>query len=262
MRRRLMTRKRLAGGIAVCLVLLGIWSFTRFRHTYNDLTREVVRTAAQLPAPAGVYHQIAWLRNEQVALLYEPTDDLFGWNNEIVLLSLETHAWHTLPVPKPSECRVASPKHVQRLPTGNLGFVYSCLVDRGSFDDEFNSLYEWDVEGATLRLLQRYPENFRAGRFAFSPDMSELLQEQPVGSGLNNELYRGRPPERLNPAQPSLPNMEADPQPCLVARRQPHRLQWNRNVRGAGATPCPIRVRLNHGPAVSSLGALYNGARR
>lgn len=203
MRKLLWNRRLLGIGTLVCLVIFGVWILSNFRRTYSDLTREVARNTVRLPTPAGVYHQVAWLTDEQVAILYEPTKGFSGYNKEIVLFSLDTHVWNTLTVPKPSECRVASPQLIQRLPNRNLGFVYSCLVDRGGYDDEFNSLYEWDLEAASPRLLQRYPANFHAGRFAFSPDMLQLIQEQPVGSGMDNELYRGIPPKALEQLFPT-----------------------------------------------------------
>ena len=191
---RLRTHRRLLGVLMLALVtLLPIsWALGGFRRTYRDSTHEMVRSAQPLPTPPGSYYEVAWLAGNQFAFLYEPTEDANDWNDRIWLYSFGTQQWRKLEIPQPSECRVVRPRVLSRLPDGNLGFVYTCVVNlgQGGLRNRIDSLYGWDVQADSLHVLQRYPDDFRAGPFAFAPDMSRLIQEQVVGNGLNNERYR------------------------------------------------------------------------
>jgi dipeptidyl aminopeptidase/acylaminoacyl peptidase len=187
-------RWKLIGTIFVTIAVIVpiTWALGGFRRSFDDITSDVERSAQPLSIPRGSYGAVAWLAGNQLAFVYSPTESSDHWDDHIMLYSLATKQWRQLNIPKPAECRLARPRILERLPNGNLGFIYTCLVDvgHGDLSDEVNSLYMWDIHTERPHLLQRYPTNFRAGPFAFAPDLSELIQERTVGNGLNNQLYR------------------------------------------------------------------------
>lgn len=179
-------------GLGLTLLILAIWTLGDFEHAYRDVTKVALHRTYEIGIPQGDYIGVAWLDDSQIALLYVPAEEGSIWNRQIMLYSLDTKQWNLLEIPRPTECMLGSPQFIRRLPDGNLGFIYRCLVDldHGGVSENVYSLYIWNAQTSDLRILERYPANFRAGPFAFAPTMSEIIQERVVGNGLNNELYR------------------------------------------------------------------------
>ena len=170
------------------LIVLALgWFMSGCRPEFADL-----RSAAQpqaLPVPEGWYSSPAWLSNDELAFVYEPEFLSHPWEDQIVIYTLSTGDWDTLPAPiTPAECErgwLIGP--LDRLPNGNLGVMYECVLKPAGLK---YTLYMWDQRTGSLTVLQLYPDEIAAGGYAFSPDMSQLIQHSAIGAGLNDELYR------------------------------------------------------------------------
>jgi hypothetical protein len=158
---------------------------------FADITDDVMDSAQLLPTPKGSYEwDVAWLEGNQIAFLYAPEPSFRRWERQIVLYTLRTEEWRILQLPKPSQCDWVGGAILERLPNGKLGFVHGCHVYQDNITGEIDTLYMWNDRTDTMQALQRYPEDFHAGAYTLSPDMSDLIQESPVGEGLNNQMYQ------------------------------------------------------------------------
>ena len=173
---------RVSGNAIIrALTLLGIWLLSSCSFGAMDDTRQV----QVLPTPQGSYVAVAWVRPNLLAFLYAPqyADDLKYY--QIFLFATDTQAWRKLPAPHSDVCTREDFTALRRLPNGNLGFIYTCYADHTSA-----SLYQWDDKTPSANVLQTYPRDFHASAYALSPDMSEVIQENDIGPGLTNQLYR------------------------------------------------------------------------
>lgn len=153
--------------------------------SFEDATRTII--PLPLSTPLGSYANVAWLDESRFAFDYAPRPSIDPLDFQITTFDLDTKEWSVLPVPKPSECFSAWSQNLARLPNGSLGFIHRCNLESPG---EYFTLYTWDKETNGLQVLQRYPQPFAAADYTFSPDMSELIQEEAVGPKLENELYR------------------------------------------------------------------------
>lgn len=165
--------------------------------SFVDATQQIIQQP--LEVPEAEYRSVAWLDNEHIAFSYRQED--FGERESarrIGLFTLTTEEWKDIPLPAlPEKCYPAPSgiRHLSRLPNGNLSFIQHCHGNHVSA-----KLYIWEQRADAVREFVTYDSPFRAGRYAFAPDMSELIQEDSGGGGFNNSLYRIKPanePERL-----------------------------------------------------------------
>jgi WD40-like Beta Propeller Repeat len=176
--------------LSMTVIALTGWLLGGARANSVDLTKEVSGKIQTLSIPHGSYLDTAWLGEDKIAFLYASDPNAEIWDYQIFLHKLGTQEWHILSTPHAPECKLVSYAALERLPNFQLGFVSTCLVDHGQSTSEISSLSMWDAHNNSVQVLQRYPEPFTAGPYTFAPAMTELIQEQPVGSGLNNKIYR------------------------------------------------------------------------
>ena len=170
------------------LLLVGLLLVACQAATYTDATN--VATVQQLNVPEAEYRDVAWLDEDTIAFVYRLPEfgDQAG-DFRMAAYSLRTHDWQDISRPElPDNCyhAPAMVKYLNRLPNGNLGYTLQCIDDYGIS----GTLYEWDREANIFHQLQSYDPPFAIGPYAFASDMSQLIQEERVGAGMNNELYR------------------------------------------------------------------------
>lgn len=145
-------------------------------------------TANELDLPPAHYETVAWLNDDEIAFTYRQPDEREG-TTRVALFNVVTGQLEDIILPPQREdCfPVASwINRLSRLSNGNLAYTYFCMENPGGLAGE---LYEWDRENRATNQLIRYPD-FGPGDFSMSPDMTEVLQENPVGAILSNELHR------------------------------------------------------------------------
>lgn len=171
------------------------------RATYKDTTKETRGSAQRLDLPEGIYSGIAWLDEQNLMFLYRPSSATV-WNTQVVLYSLSAHSWHNIQLPKQPGCERTRPSVVRRVSDIDVGIIFHCVTPETSAAGERYSLYVWKSNTQRFHLLHDFPDNFKAGPFSLTSNFTNLIQEESVGSGLNNQLYRvdtDGQPERLFP---------------------------------------------------------------
>jgi len=151
---------------------------------YTDSQAKV--TANKLDLPPAHYESVAWLTANEVALTYRNPEEREG-TTRVALLNLESRRLEDIILPPQEEgCSPVASwiNDLSRLSNGNLVYTFFCID--GGLSGE---LTEWDRESRATSQLIRYP-NFGPGPFSVSPDMTEVLQENPVGGILSNELHQ------------------------------------------------------------------------
>lgn len=157
--------------------------------SYTDATN--VTSVQKLHTPEAEYRDVAWLDVDTMVFVYRLPE--FGDQSgdfRIATYTLNNHKWQDIPRPAlPDNCShaPAMPHDLNLLPNGNLGYTLPCS---NLHDGISGMLYEWDRQADIVRQLQSYDPPFAIDGYAFAPDMSQLIQEESVGDGLNNELYR------------------------------------------------------------------------
>ena len=153
---------------------------------YEDATAKV--TANVLDLPPAYYESVAWLNQGEIAFTYRQPEEREG-TTRVALLNLETGQLEDIILPPQREdCFPAGSwiNRLSRLSTGDLAYTYFCRENPGGLAGELSM---WDRESRVITRLLDYPD-FGPGPFSMSPDMTEVLQENPVGGILANELHR------------------------------------------------------------------------
>src|SRR6266508_2092560 len=182
-----------AMSLIIGLIIVVVWALESTRHDFKDLTQTVAATVRPLPIPSGSYKGVVWFSTNQLIFLYA--------SNPSSLYSLEEHRmfrytigttdWKILKLPQEDLKAEYAPFY--RLSNGKLAFGYSYIdihEHNSIVNPEIAAIYMWDDQTNHFEVLLRYDEGFFNGTFTFSPDMSESILENPVGSGYHNQLYR------------------------------------------------------------------------
>jgi hypothetical protein len=185
---RLLILKPAIKKLGICLIGLSLFCLPGCQaQKFADVTGTI--TSESLVVPEAEYRSVAWLDEDHIAFAYQQEE--FGdrqADRRIGLLTRSTGEWRDIPLPQLPDGCFPTPSGVvnlNHLPDGNLGFVQHCHGNSNSGD-----LYIWDKETDSLQLRQAYGPRFLVRDYTFSPDMSEIIQEDAIGAGLNDELYR------------------------------------------------------------------------
>jgi dipeptidyl aminopeptidase/acylaminoacyl peptidase len=170
-------------------ILLTIWLLVACQANFVDVTETAHYES--LVVPITQYRSVAWLNEDVIAFVYLPEE--FKYSNDsgdltVATFSISTGKWQDLHMlPQPEECYVG-PSHysnLSRLAEGNLGFTYLCEHQGPS-----GMLYTWDRQTDTIVKLQDYSWPFIVSQYTFAPDMSELIQTDASGVGMDETIYR------------------------------------------------------------------------
>lgn len=154
---------------------------------YQDISYTI--SSQPLPVPEGEYTSVAWLDEDHIAFIYRPEELIsqdLGTDFRISLFEISSSKTTTLPhISIPLSCFPPSTiSELTRLPSGSLGFVFRCRSENGTS----GTLYIWDKTANSFVEWQSLAD-FLPRSFSFAPDMSQFVQEDGVGGGLNNELH-------------------------------------------------------------------------
>lgn len=136
----------------------------------------------------GYYIRTAWATPEWLIFQYSPEKDVTSQNNELVAVNVNNEEWRVMPVIKSEGCDINRFGSIRRLPDGQLGFIFECLIKEPSMRRMF-SLYAWEVDTNQIHLKQTYPRYFFATSFSVSPNSFEVVQEE-GGSNPEPKLHR------------------------------------------------------------------------
>lgn len=152
--------------------------------SYQDVINSV--SSEQLLSPEGEYKSVAWLDQDHIAFIYRPmtsTSQEPNDNFRVGVFEISTSTTKELNVlPATLDCYSGQSElsNLSKLPNGSLGFILHCKP--GNY-----SLYIIDPDSEKIKKWQTYPR-FDARSFSFSPDMTQLIQENGSGGGLSEKL--------------------------------------------------------------------------
>ena len=133
-----------------------------------------------LSAPKGEFESVAWLDENHIAFIYRPDINLDFRIGIFEISTRTTSDLLSLNFAPDCDPRGSGFSYLSRLPNGSLGFILHC----GSI--EYN-LYLFNPDSNETIKRQTYL-GFIANSFSFSPDMSQLVQENGIGGGLGEKL--------------------------------------------------------------------------
>lgn len=167
--------------------------------SFTDISHEVKSSNVPLPENQHLYYSSAWLSENTIVFLKELEDKDFNHDylfnpesivvlDEIYSYNVITQEWANVDLGNKLDCHAQDIGYLERLPNNKLGLVQSC---RGSGIDV---ILEFDISTGEIRTLFKNNTSPNVeikwiGSYAFSPDMTELVQEYPIGRYLSNQLY-------------------------------------------------------------------------
>ena len=181
------------------------------KSAFTDVSKDVISSDIALPENEHYYSAI-WLSSNTIIFSKYLTNGDFDpnylfntstnvINNELYSYTLDMQEWKKFELSRYLDCHALDIRNLERLPNNKLGLIQSC---RGL---KLNVIQEFDISSHILQTLFKNTvspntEIKWVGPYAFSPDMTELMQEYPVGSYLSNQLYYiklGEKPQRIVP---------------------------------------------------------------
>src|SRR6266487_1524598 len=160
---------------------------------FSDISNQV-KAKPIIPSEEGSYFYPVWMLNGKILCLDAPAGE-----NYFTLIPLPdipdlrfydtaNNIWGIIPVMPDPNCRRIEFDFLQRLPDQNLGFVESCLLY--NTNEEVRAIREMDVSTGKLKTLIEPSWDIKEmGPFSFSPNMSELIQEDMADHILSNKLF-------------------------------------------------------------------------
>jgi WD40 repeat protein len=140
----------------------------------------------------------AWVSEEYIAFVYDPPYfEGYPQDSRLHLYNMVKNEWNEI---GPSFVTTFSPKNdilyfgmLSRLPNENLGISYVSFGDGNRTGrPKIQGIVEYDLNtGNVIRIVNQFDENVIGvlGGFSYSPDMTELIQEDGTGMLLNTKLY-------------------------------------------------------------------------
>lgn len=145
----------------------------------------------------GQYGSPAWLSDEYIALIYAPPYfEGYPQDSRIHLYNIADNKWSEI---GPSLINNFSPNHdilyfgmLSRLPNENLGISYVSFGDGNRTGrPKIQGIVEYDLSTGSIRIVNQFDDDVIGvlGGFSYSPDMTELIQEDGTGMLLSTKLY-------------------------------------------------------------------------
>jgi hypothetical protein len=169
----------------ICVIFAMLTSCqTRF----SDMSNQQKSTPINF-AEKGFYYSPTWISDNTIVFNYKTSEDPPRYPDIVIpdlrFYNLEKGIWKKIVVKADQNCPWLGFGFLQRLPDNNLGFIRMC-TNNGDMTD---TLQEMDITTAEIKTLMGTEYARSPGQFSFSPDMSELIQENMTGRFLSNQLF-------------------------------------------------------------------------
>src|SRR5258708_1940576 len=140
------------------------------------------------PEENGNYSFPTWVSNNIIVFFYQTnphTNYLDPLKPDLRFYNIEGNKWGKVQLPSDNSCPYLVFDFLQRLPDQNIGYLNRC-TDNGQ---EVRTIREVDISTGKITTLMDSGPLGVAGQFSYSPDMSELVQEDMTGRFLSNKLF-------------------------------------------------------------------------
>ena len=169
-------------GTVIVMLLNGTLGCTT--RLYQDISSSI--SPQPLAVPNGEFESVTWFDENHIAFVYRPDELMPNDMNEdfrIGIFEISTNTVKDLTsLHSTLDCyrKQGRISNLSRLPNGSLGFIFHCASSG-------DGLYLLNLESNEIVKQQTYL-GFTAQSFSFSPDMSQIIQENGNGGGLSEEL--------------------------------------------------------------------------
>jgi hypothetical protein len=131
------------------------------------------------------YGSPVWLSNELIVLLGKRIDAVRTSPTFFLSYNLDLKKWIAIPVSTDSNCQLSGASFPEKLSNHNIGFVDTCITG----GNEIRTIREINISTGEIGLLLNPGIGGVPGKFSFSSDMTELVQEDMTGRFLSNKLF-------------------------------------------------------------------------
>lgn len=173
-------------------LLLLITACQSGKDNYSDISGHIKSTLIAVSKEENYFYPV-WLPDNMISFLSLPAGEnyfSFPQPNQptLQLYDLKETSWGEIPFKPDINCDRTKGYFFQRLPDGKIGFVYGCLrFDSGI---EVRTIRELDIAtGISKILIEPSSDIRRMGPFAFSNNMSEIIEEDMSNHILSNKLF-------------------------------------------------------------------------
>ena len=161
---------------------------TGCQYHFLDLSAQLKQIPVHFPRNE-YFLEPAWLSDKTIAFVETTTPNIFTNRTntpQLGFYDVNAQIWTGLQASSDPNCRSLNFIYLQRLPNKQLGFLETCSTYAGGVS---HTVQEIDTTTGKLQPLIERESIANPGKFTFSPDMSEAVQESTVGPGLSNQIY-------------------------------------------------------------------------
>lgn len=182
---------------SVIQLIIFLLLLTACKADFTDTVSQIKVSKIALPDTEHSYGA-AWItKNIVIVIKYLEQEDfdhdyLFNPKSAVLMAELysyntDTENWTKIPWAANPSCHIGGIGGQQRLPNGKIGLVFSCLASNTA------TIHAFDVSMKNGKISldnEEIPKQIISSEwtYAYSPDMTELIQED-AGGGLTNRLY-------------------------------------------------------------------------
>ena len=156
---------------------------------YLDVSRQTKIIQITIPEEGYYVGSPVWLFDAIVVFRFTPITEA---SNPVRLVpdlrlhNISQNEWEKIPVETGDDCHSLTFSFLQRLPNHQLGFYKTCIYDNGG---SVSKLQQMNIITSETQTLLDQDLSINEGQFSFSPDLSELVQEDMTGRFLSNKIY-------------------------------------------------------------------------
>ncbi len=150
---------------------------------FNDISNQTTYTTLTSIQESFTVTSSIWLSTDEIVFAIEDSDRQNP--NPFLIYNIEKQTWNQLTIPANPICQVNGFGFLESLPNGNIGYINTC-IENGSTR---KSIEEINLSTGETKKLSGIESIKVAGKFTFSTDMSEMVQEDMTGRFLSNKLY-------------------------------------------------------------------------
>ena len=156
---------------------------TACQSRFLDHSRQQPSTSIDPPKDTYVFSSAVWLSDEIIVFALDDSDRTMP--NPFLIYNMGSQTWERLNVSSNPNCQAAGFGFLERLPNGNVGYVNTCIAN----GLETRTIDEINISSGQIQTLLDSGLIRVAGKFAFSPDMTELVQEDMISRFLSNKVF-------------------------------------------------------------------------
>ena len=187
---KILTKQSMAKAIRAlycCLILTGTTACLFFS---SQSVPQLNAPVTEISLDAQDYWFAVWVNHRTLALIQSESSNNREQRilNSLLIYDLDKSQSEVVHLDLSEDCDAARLTGVKRLLPGQIALTLRCYFHNRSGERFADRIIIRDITNNTERILRQYSPGIRTTDFAFSPDLTEGLQER-TGDGIYNRLY-------------------------------------------------------------------------